>query len=36
LDYIQNILAEQFFAVGFVLQEESGVRGGEMFALVTD
>lgn len=36
LDCIQNIFAEQFFAVGCVLQEDSGLCGRERFTLVTD
>ena len=37
LDPNQNIFfAEQFFAVGCVLQEDSCLAGREMFTLVTD
>lgn len=36
LDCIQNIFAEQFFAVGCVLQEDSCLSRTEMFTLVTD
>lgn len=37
LDCIQNtFFAEQFFAVGRVLQEDSCLSGREMFTLVTD